>query len=301
MDIISGAGGELAALLAAFLWAVASVVYRRVGERIPPVELNLLKGILALAMLGVTLVATRESLAAVEPLALALLALSGVVGIGLGDSAYFRSLECLGARQALLLGILAPPLAGLLAWLALGETLSPGAWVGILITVLGVGWVVTEGSREEAGQSSQRTRGILFGLLAALTQAGGVVLARAAFVHTEVSPLWATFLRLAAGVLALLVWIPLARRPAGRWLKQGRTRGLWARLLFAVFFGTYLAIWLQQVALERTSAGITQTLFSTSPLFVLPIAAWTGERVSIRAVLGAVVALLGVLLLFGLG
>jgi drug/metabolite transporter (DMT)-like permease len=296
-----GFGGELAALSAAFLWAVASVVYGRVGRHIPPVELNLLKGILALAMLGLTLFATRESLAAVEPLALALLALSGVVGIGLGDTAYFRSLECLGARRALLLGVLAPPLAGLLAWLALGETLSPGAWVGVLITVFGVAWVVTEGSADQVGRTTQKTRGTLYGLLATLAQAGGVVLARAAFVQTEISPLWATFLRLAAGAVGLLLWIPLARQPVGRWLQRGQARGLWVRLLFAVFFGTYLAIWLQQVALERTSAGITQTLFSTSPLFVLPIAALMGERVTVRAVLGAVVALVGVLLLFGLG
>jgi drug/metabolite transporter (DMT)-like permease len=54
------------------------------------------------------------------------------------------------------------------------------------------------------------------------------------------------------------------------------------------------------VALRFTSAGIAQTLFSTSPLFVLPLAAWSGEWVSARAVLGAVVALVGVALLFGL-
>jgi drug/metabolite transporter (DMT)-like permease len=78
-----------------------------------------------------------------------------------------------------------------------------------------------------------------------------------------------------------------------------QSRQLWGQLLFAILVGTYLAIWLQQVALKLTSAAIAQTLMSTSPLFVLPFAAWTGERVTVRAVAGAAVALVGIGLLFG--
>ena len=136
--------------------------------------------------------------------------------------------------------------------------------------------------------------------MAALAQASGVVLSRAAFVQTDLSPLWAAFLRLAAGALALAVWIPLARKPVGGWLRGKQSGRLWGQLLFAIVIGTYLAVWLQQVALKLTSAGIAQTLLSTSPLFILPFAAWTGERVSLRAAVGAIVALVGIGLLFGL-
>jgi len=296
-----GFGGELAALSAALLWAVATVLYRRAGERIPARELNLVKGIIALSMLGVTLLVGGDAFSHIEPLALALILLSGALGIGLGDTAYFESLQDLGARQALLLGMLAPPMAGLIAWLFLGEILTLSAWLGILVTVLGVAWVVTERHPHEASAqlAGRQLRGILFGLLAALAQSGGVVLSRAAFVQADLSPLWAAFLRLAAGVLVLLVWIPLAKRPVGRWLRMEQSRQLWGQLLFAILVGTYLAIWLQQVALKLTSAAIAQTLMSTSPLFVLPFAAWTGERVTVRAVAGAAVALVGIGLLFG--
>lgn len=294
-------GGELAALTAAFLWAVASVIYRRVGERIPPLGLNLLKGVLALAMLAVVLLATGDSLTGVESRALILMLLSGAIGIGLGDTAYFASLNLLGARRALLLGILAPPIAGFLALVFLGERLSPGAWAGIVLTVAGVAWVITERTAGPEQSPGHLGRGVGFGLLASLAQAGGMVLARAAFMQTSISPLWATTLRLAAGVLALSLWIALARQPLGRWLKTMQGGRTWGRLVVAVFFGTFLAVWLQQVALQLTSAGITQTLFSTSPLFVLPISAWQGEKISARAVSGVAVALVGIALLFGLG
>ncbi|MBW4698379.1 MAG: hypothetical protein KME03_10900 [Aphanocapsa lilacina HA4352-LM1] len=43
-------GGELAALAAAFLWAVGSVIWSLVGRRILPLELNLIKITIAMAL-----------------------------------------------------------------------------------------------------------------------------------------------------------------------------------------------------------------------------------------------------------
>ncbi|MCK7522700.1 MAG: DMT family transporter [Ignavibacteriales bacterium] len=65
-----------------------------------------------------------------------------------------------------------------------------------------------------------------------------------------------------------------------------------------VFFGTFLGIFLQQLSLQRIPAGITQTLIATSPIFVLPISALLGEKIGIRAVLGALLAIIGVALIF---
>ena len=65
-----------------------------------------------------------------------------------------------------------------------------------------------------------------------------------------------------------------------------------------MFIGTFLGIWLQQISLKYTAAGVAQTLFATSPLFVIPIVIFTGERVSLRAILGAMLSLVGVGLLF---
>ena len=169
--------GELAALGGAFLWAVASVIYTRVGRAVGPAAMNLLKNVVALAMLGLTLLFVGQALPDAAGPAVALLLLSGVVGIGLGDTAYFETLNAVGPRRALLLETLAPPLAALLALVFLGERLHPGAWLGIAVTVVGVIWVITErapqaGSgtaREAAAVAGGRLRrGLLFGLLAAL-------------------------------------------------------------------------------------------------------------------------------------
>ena len=69
-------------------------------------------------------------------------------------------------------------------------------------------------------------------------------------------------------------------------------------ILFAAFAGTYLGIWLQQTAIKFTAAGIALTLTNTSPLFVLPIAIWMGEQVSLRAIVGVAIAIAGIAVLF---
>ncbi|MEJ2720173.1 MAG: EamA family transporter [bacterium] len=295
--IIDDVRGEAAALAAAFLWAVATVLFGRAGRRIRPLELNLVKNIVAVACLVITVIATGGITTAVAPLAVVLLALSGIAGIGIGDTAYFDALNRIGARRALLLLMLSPPMAGLIAQFALGETLGAAAWLGILLTVLGVAWVVTE--RYAAAGERSDNRGLAMGIIAALVQAVGVVLARAAMTHTSVTPLWAALVRLFAGIAVLLVWI-LAVPSSGARFNPSTYRMSWRIIVFAPVIGTYLAIWLQQVSLKYTSAGIAQTLLSTSPLFVLPLAVWMGEKVTVRAVAGVVVALVGIALLFGL-
>ena len=53
--------GELAALAAALLWAVATVMFGRLGKSLSPPVLNLAKGAIALVLLALTLVAEQLS------------------------------------------------------------------------------------------------------------------------------------------------------------------------------------------------------------------------------------------------
>ena len=246
-----------------------------------------------------TLIPRGDVFGDVEPFAVWLLFLSGALGIGIGDTAYFESLKYIGPRRALLLGILTPPMTGCLALFFLNEILSIIALCGVVLTVGGVAWVVTERVHTMEETLMQLWRGIVFGLLAVLVQAGGVVLSRAALVQTRIDPLSSALLRLIGGVAILILWLPLTRQSIGRWMKHRQSKQICGVLVLATFTGTYLGIWLQQVSLKFTEAGIAQTLFSTSPIFVLPMVLLLGERISYRAALGAFVALAGVGLLFG--
>lgn len=289
-------GGEFAALGAACLWAVSAVVYTHLGQKISPLVLNLSKGIIAIIYIAITLSIQGNILPNnISSINLGLLLISGVLGIGLGDTFYFEALNNLGARRTLLLEALAPPLAALIALIFLQEALNITAWAGIFITVVGVTWVISE---RVPGTSSivNPFRGISFALLSALGQAGGAVLSRAALSTTSINPLWSTLLRIVGGVVILLLWMPFKRQRG--WLQPLQSKQLLSIIAITALFSTYLGIWLQQTALKYTATGIAQALISTSPLFVLPIALWMGEKVSFRAFLGVLVALGGITLLF---
>ncbi len=306
--------GEVAALSAALIWAIASVVYAGVGRQLSPLMLNLVKGLIAIAFLLVALLLTGKLFPAVNLGEFGLLALSGAIGIGFGDTVYFQALNFLGARRALILESLAPPIAALLALVFLQEQLSTIAWCGITLTVIGVTWVVIERAPLPANEnptlsmadrpfhpnfrSAHFTTGIGFGLLAAIAQATGVVLSRAALSGTDIDPLWSTLVRLVAGVLALLIWL-VAKRHSIVELKPLRNQNLLLTVAATAFASTFLAIWLQQTAVKYTAAGIAQALSATSPLFVIPIAIGLGEKVSPGAILGVLVALAGIWLLLG--
>jgi uncharacterized membrane protein len=173
--------GELAALGAAFVWALSSIIWQRVGQEIPAVVLNLLKGAIALVMLLATILILGKSLPAINPNILAMLLVSGALGIGLGDTAWFVVLKYLGARRALLLETLSPPLTALFSWIFLQEKLSVIAYLGILLTICGVAWVIAERTAETALPSKHIWLGLGISLLGQTSHAVGAVLSRAAF------------------------------------------------------------------------------------------------------------------------
>ena len=113
--------GEIAALSAAGLWAFATLMFGRLGKQLSPLVLNLIKGSMAIGFIVLTLAMRQQLLASLPLGSVILLLISGVVGIGLGDTAYFATVNALGARQALLLEMLAPPMAALMSWVFLQE------------------------------------------------------------------------------------------------------------------------------------------------------------------------------------
>jgi drug/metabolite transporter (DMT)-like permease len=296
--------GGAAAMIAALLWAVATVIFSKLGEDIPPAELNLVKCSVAVTMMIITSVLMGEMLPRSGWLPYVLLACSGVIGIAIGDTAYFESLNNLGSRLTILMTVLAPPMAGIISWMFLNEQLHLIAWFGILLTMAGVAWVIWQEQRDNATKPKNLWRGIGFSLIASLAQSVGAVFSRYALTETTISALQTAIIRLLAGIFALAVVILFSRRRAFRWLRAPSDSGrspakLMGMIVLVGIVGTYAAIWLQQISLQNAPVGIAQTLLSTSPIFILPITAMRGEKVTWKSVLGVVLALAGVIVLFG--
>lgn len=88
MDLTNGQG-ELAALAFAAVWGIASILYGYLGRYIQPREVNLLTGTIAISLLSITLIVSSSHWESIPPVSIFSLFLSGVIAIGLGDTAFF--------------------------------------------------------------------------------------------------------------------------------------------------------------------------------------------------------------------
>ncbi|MEM9415114.1 MAG: DMT family transporter [Planctomycetota bacterium] len=302
--------GLVAATAAAMLWACATVMYRRIGRVLPPVRMNLVKNVMAATLLAVVIgVFWARSTEGGHPFMLpaglmALLILSGVVGIGIGDTCFFAALNRIGARRTLLLFMLAPVATAALGWPVLGESISVQQAVGIAVTVGGVAWVIAE-RNHATSDGHVDALGVGFAIVAALCQAGGALMTGYVFDHSDIAAAPSGLVRIVAGSAVLVFMLPLDKRipeaggAAENHPKRPSVKRVWLMVVAAMFLGTFLGIWLQQVAFKSDETiGVAQTLLSTSPLFVLPIVLMLGERVSWRAAIGAGISVVGVAVLF---
>jgi len=99
---------------------------------------------------------------------------------------------------------------------------------------------------------------------------------------------------------ALTIIIRILERGSAKTIKESMDRKLIGKVLLSSFVGAYICLWLQQITIENLPAGIAQTMLSTAPIFILPMSAFRGEKVSLRAIIGAVLAIIGITLVFGL-
>lgn len=279
-------------LLSASSWALGAILWGKLGERLSSFSLNLAKTAIGALFLGVFLL-----FVGIEPIpvrSIVFLALSGILGIAVGDTFFFLALMQLGPRRASLMGSLNPVAIAVAAALFLGETPTTGAWAGILATTFGVGWVLWERSPSGSGPESGSS-GIRWGLLSVLCTAGAVLLAKVGVA--SVPTVQAAWIRLLAGSAGLALW-GASRSVLGEWVAPFRRGALLAKVAGVVAVVVFGGFWLSLVALKHLDAAVSGTLNATGPLFILPMSVvFMKEKLSVRAILGTGVAIGGVALL----
>lgn len=306
---VSGAGSisapvaTAAGLAAALCWTLASVLWRRLPTSLSPARLNLLKNLAAFGLqLPLVLLVPWQA----PPASVLTLALSGVVGIALGDTLFFAALRRLGTRRTLTLDAGGPAVTALGGVALLQETPRPGQWLGIALISLAVllvarqapGDIPAAASGDAAPGPGRSDRlGVALALGALLSGSAGALLSRRGLLSGGLSPLQAATLRLGAAALVLL---PLLRGmpPPGRQPRPALRR--WPWLLLATLLGTSAGIALQQTALAGLPGGLAVALLSTAPVMALPLAPLEGDQPGWRGLLAAISALVGVSLVVGL-
>ena len=297
-----------AALLATLLFSLSTVCGHRSAKLIGGTEANFWRAAFATALLAIWAYGFGKGLSGA---AFPMFLLSGILGIGIGDVAYFQALPLLGPRLSLLLvQCLTAPLGAIFEWLWLGTTLTPWQLLSGLITLVGVGIALAP---EEHRKLTRRewTVGTLFGVLASLGGAGGAVLSRQAYAIARangehIDPVNAGYQRMLGGLflagICLLVvkrreFRIQARAPRELVVKVSlrKWRGVWHWILLNAVAGQTLGVSCMQWAFQTTPAGVVLPIIAMAPIVVIPIAfVVDGERPSVHSLVGGVIAVAGV-------
>jgi drug/metabolite transporter (DMT)-like permease len=284
--------GEALAIGSALAWSAGVIIYKRLGETMSPLRLNLIKNLLVLSCVAPTVVFVYGfTLPQLSWSTLVLTLLSGAIGIAAADTLYFRALNALGAARMGIMGNLYSPFVILLSFAFLGERLSPLQGLGFVLVSGGV-LVVSQRRSSDTLSPAELRQGLFYGATAIVMMAVAIVMVKRIL---EGQPLlWVVLLRLIGGVLGLFVMFAWKREPL---LPRGPdvARLNWRVIAAGAFFGQYVSMVMWLGGYKYTSASVAAILNETASVFiVLMAAAFLHEGLNARKLVGVSLTLSGV-------
>ena len=231
--------------------------------------------------------------------------LSGLVGYVIGDFCLFQCYIIIGSRYGQLFMTLAPLAAALMAWIALGQQMAPMSIIAMLVTLIGLGISVLGRGEHHKVSLKLPFNGVLFAVGAALCQGIGLVLSKIGMDHYETGampdwliPFSANFLRCIAGIIGFSILLYF-REGFKRLREALHDRKGMTVATATTIFGPFVGVGFSLMAVQYTSAGIASTLMALTPIIIILPSYWLfRQRITWRAVLGAIISVLGVSLFF---
>ena len=305
--------GELISIGVACSWTIAALTSEVGSRRLGVFVMNvwrmgmtlLLSALLMLAVFGLPYPVYAGSEAWTWLLA------SGVVGYFFGDWCLFNSYLTIGSRMGQLFMTLAPMFTALSAWVMIGQTLSASALLAMGVTLFGIAVSVLGRDDRHHVSLNLPLRGVAYGIGAGLGQGVGLVLSKIGLDHYEADvpagllpavadylPFASNMIRCVAGFACFSAWLIVSGH-AGRMRSSLHDRRGLAAMMAAVFAGPFIGVGFSLMAVQYTAAGIASTLMATTPILILLPSRWLfGQPITARAVLGAVISVVGVSLFF---
>ncbi len=297
-----------AALLTTLLFATSAICGYRVSKRVGGIEANFWRLTLALFFLATWTHFLGKDFEGAPGWFM----LSGLLGVGVGDTAYFQALPRLGSRRTILLcQCLTAPFAALIEFFWLGTKLNLAEILCVAVILGGVAIALKPDDHLKISARDWQI-GITSSVISAMGAAFGAVLIRKAFFVAHADGLYPDagttgYQRVLGGILipAIAMLLFKARsahthgglfEPKTLQVSRDKWATLWPWVLANALAGQTLGVTCMQWALQTTQAGIVAAIIATTPIFLLPLTRIVEkEKIGIHSVIGALIAVGGVI------
>jgi drug/metabolite transporter (DMT)-like permease len=284
--------GEFYSVLTAFVWAVAVIFFKKSGETVHPIMLNVFKNVLAFILYFFTILVIGIELPSDASVQFYLILIaSGALGIGVADTFFFASLNRLGAGLSAIVDCMYSPSIIILSVIFLNERMAFWQIIGVLLIISAILAITSKKGRVHITKPDLFI-GILYGAIAMITMAVSIVMVKSILATTNV--LFVVEIRLLGGVAVMLFM--LGCHPKRKIIFQSLlTKKNWVYTIAGSFIGAYLATIIWMAGMKYTEASISSALNQTSSLFIFIFAAmFLHEPLNRYRVAGLILGITGV-------
>jgi len=295
--------GELAALGAALSWTFSAVMYKEALKKTKPISANIVRLASTSAILTVLMFAVGKFWVLMDlPLEAVIMAcISGIIGLGFGDTLYMKSLKLVGVSRAVPITSAYPLFNLLWATLLANEAITVPIVVGAFAIVFGI-WLLSQKGNENVEATEKRTLviGVVYALLAAIIWSIGITLINLVVKETTdlEHALAINIIRTSAIAASLLAFAPIIDREHGFLKMQKKT---FAALVFGGLVALGLGWFLLIYSFTQTTGAQAVPISSTTPLFsTLSAIIFLHEKVTLKDIAGSIIIVAGIFLLFAM-
>jgi len=294
--------GNAAALMAALCWAVGGLIAVTPVNRLGPTGFNRIRMPLAFIMLSVIAFFTG-GWTNVDLSYIWYIFFSSIIGIFLGDSALFYTMNKMGPRRTSILFATSAPMTAIISFIVFGEKLSFPQIAGCSIVLFGVFLAIVFGTTANQHHKWEQVKGsalfgVLTGLISALCQASSAIIIKPVMA-LGADPISISALRVGISSVFVIIYSWIRRNRLNSSVYSKPTIGLVAWIACCGFIGMGLGMTFLLFGLSKGEAGIIITLAATTPVMMLPLI-WfkTCERPALGSWFGAILTVVGSGILF---
>ena len=294
--------GYLSALSSAFLWSIAVVIFKSVSNLLSPFLINAIKNTIAFILFIILFLVLKIPFwySGFNFTDYVIIMMSGILGMGVGDSLFIYALSRIKANQAAIIDTFSPVIIYLLSYLILGTVLIIKQSIGSFIVVSAILLITYEKNLTKSEQHIDKI-GILLQIIAIFCSCYGIVILKPVLnkvnnsIHIQ---LWITVFRLFPGMI--MAWIIFSfQKNSIDLIYKFYNKDIIKKMLLGSFLGTFMALTFWIIGYANISKPPIASIIGQMAVIFITIFSriFLKEKITVMRLISIIIAILGVIII----
>jgi len=254
--------GIFMALLSTTSWAICAILYKKWGEKLEPIALNTINSILSFFGLLAIVLITQTNFY-IDNINLLKIALSGILGITIGDSLFYASLNRISPVITSIIVLAGPFFSGIFGLVFLHEIPSKHSLITIILILLITTLILCHNKEKKITKNS--ISGIIFAILSLCLTSFAMIIIKPVLIET--STLVVTMYRMLFSTVTLFIYAFISKK-IFLWVPIVKNNNFSFKLTITVTISTLGGFWCSLISLKYCNLITTSSILALEPFFI---------------------------------